>query len=99
LTLPEERRPTSEQLGEMVLRLDSRTNVNWMRPAVHLLLAGYSRLPESTACRDTIFKQLLHIPVDDPYLGLAEAVVPGTPGGAMPRFRLLPEQETEAWQR
>jgi hypothetical protein len=85
LALPEDRRPTPEQLGEMVLRLDSRTNVNWMRPAIHLLFAGYSGLPQSTACRDTIFKQLLHIPVDDPYLGLAEAVVPGTPGGQIGR--------------
>ena len=85
LTLPEERRSTPEQLGEMALRLDSRTNVDWLRPAVHLLFAGYDRLPESTACRDTIFRQLLHIPVDDPYLGLAEAVVPGTPGGVVQR--------------
>jgi hypothetical protein len=79
--LPEDRRPTPEQLGEMALRVDSRTNVNWVRPAVHLLFAGYADLPEGLACRDTIFKQLLHIPVDDPYLGLASAVVPGTPGG------------------
>jgi hypothetical protein len=85
LALPEDRRPTPEQLGEMALRLDSRTNVDWMRPAVHLLLAGYTSLPQITACRDTIFKQLLHIPVDDPYLGLAEAVVPGTPGGEIIR--------------
>lgn len=81
LRLPEDRRPTPEQLGEMALRVDSRTNVNWVRPAVHLLFAGYSHLPEGVACRDTIFKQLLHIPVDDPYLGLAAALVPGTPGG------------------
>jgi hypothetical protein len=82
LMLPEERRPTPEQLGEMALRLDSRTNVNWVRPAVHLLFAGYDSLPESNACRDMVLKHLLHIPVDDPYLGLAEVLVPGTPGGS-----------------
>jgi hypothetical protein len=82
LVLPEDRRPTPEQLGEMALRLDSRTNVNWVRPAVHLLFASYSALPAGEECRDVVFKQLLHIPVDDPYLGLAAAVVPGTPGGS-----------------
>jgi hypothetical protein len=87
LALPEGQRPTPEQLGAMALRVDSRTNVNWVRPAVHLLFAGYRRLPQGTACRDTVFKQLLHIPVDDPYLGLAEAVVPGTPGGENPVVR------------
>jgi hypothetical protein len=82
LRLPEGQRPTPEQLGKMALRVDSRTNVNWMRPAVHLLFASYSHLPAGEACRDTVFKQLLHLPVDDPYLGLAAAIVPGTPGGS-----------------
>jgi hypothetical protein len=79
--LPEGQRPTPEQLGAMALRVDSRTNLNWVRPAVHLLFAGYDRLPENRQCRDRVFQQILHIPVDDPYLGLAAAVVPGTPGG------------------
>ncbi len=79
--LPEGRHPTPEQLGEMALRLDSRTNVNWVRPAIHLLFATYQRLPRDRECRDTVFKQLLHLPVDDPYLGLADALVPGTPNG------------------
>jgi hypothetical protein len=87
LALPEGQRPTPEQLGEMALRVDSRTNVNWVRPAVHLLFAGYRRLPQGKACRDAVFKQLLHIPVDDPYLGLADAVVPGTPGGEISAAR------------
>ena len=65
----------------MALRVDSRTNVNRVRPAVHLLFASYERLPRGTECRDAVFKQLLHVPVDDPYLGLADAFVPGTPNG------------------
>jgi hypothetical protein len=82
LSLPDGQRPTPEQLGEMALRLDSRTNVNWVRPAVHLLYTTYDHLPRGRECRDTVFKQLLHVPVDDPYLGLADVLVPGTPGGA-----------------
>jgi hypothetical protein len=82
LFLPEARRPTPEQLGEMALRVDSRTNVVWTRAAVHQLFATYNGLPRGRECRDAVFKELLHVPVDDPYLGLADALVPGTPGGS-----------------
>jgi hypothetical protein len=82
LPLPEGRRPTPEQLGEMALQIDSRTNRDWVRPAVHLLFTAYDRLPQDHACRDTVFRQLLHLPVEDPYLGLADALAPGTPGGS-----------------
>src|SRR5207245_642910 len=34
LALSEDQRPTPEQLGEMALRVDSRTNLEWVRPAV-----------------------------------------------------------------
>jgi hypothetical protein len=81
LNLPEDRRPSPAELGEMALRLDSRTNVNWLRPAVHLLFAGDDRLPRNQECRDFVFNQLLHLPVNDPYLGLAGALVPGTSNG------------------
>jgi hypothetical protein len=81
LFLPDGHRPTPEQLGEMALRIDSRTNINWVRPAVHLLFAALDHLPGDRECRDLVFRQLLHIPIDDPYLGLADALVPGTPNG------------------
>jgi hypothetical protein len=81
LALPEGRRPTPKELGEMAFRVDSRTNVNWARPAVHALLAGYDRLPRGVECRDAVFQRLLHLRVDDPYLGLADALAPGTPEG------------------
>jgi hypothetical protein len=79
LAVSDARRPTPGQLGEMALRVDSRTNVVWTRAAVHLLFATYDRLPRGRECWDTVFKQILHVPVDDPYLGLADALVPGTP--------------------
>lgn len=81
LLLPEGVRPAASDLGQMALRVDSRTNINWVRPAVHLLFASCEQLPRGTACRDTVYKQFLHLPVDDPYLGLADALVPGTPNG------------------
>ena len=31
--------------------------------------------------RDAVFRRILHLPVDDPYLGLAEVLAPGTPAG------------------
>lgn len=79
LALPEDRRPTPEQVGEMALRLDSRTNVSQVRPAVHALFATFDRLARGNVCRDAVFRHLLHLPVDDPYLGLADVLVPGTP--------------------
>jgi hypothetical protein len=51
-----------------------------MRPAVHLYFAATERLPDARACRDAIYKELLHVPLDDPYMGLADALVPGSPG-------------------
>jgi hypothetical protein len=84
LLLPEGARPSPAELGQMALRVDSRTNVNRVRPAVHLLFATYDRLPRGTECREAVFKQLLHVPVDDPYLGLTGALVPGTPNGSEP---------------
>jgi hypothetical protein len=81
IALPEGQRPTPEQLGEMALRVDSRTNVEWARPAVHFLFAARDRLPQGQECRDAVFRQILHLPVDDPYLGLADVLAPGTPAG------------------
>ena len=73
---------TPEEIGKQAVAADSRINVSLARPAVHLLFAGYDRLPTDLACRDTIYRDLLHTPVDDPYLGLADALVPGTPNGS-----------------
>jgi hypothetical protein len=75
---PKEKQPTPEQLGKMAVEMDSRNNVALVRPAVHLLFATYDALPTPRDCRDVIFKQLLHVPIDDPYLGLTDAAVPGT---------------------
>ena len=79
--LPDSQRPSPEALGQELVRIDSQTNVRLVRPAVHLFLATYERMPQPRECRDALFKQILHVPVEDPYLGLADARVPGTPEG------------------
>jgi hypothetical protein len=80
--VPEGQRPTPERLGEMAVQMDSQNNVRLVRPAVHLLFSTYERLPQPALCRDTVYRDILHAPLDDPYLGLADALVPGTPGGS-----------------
>jgi hypothetical protein len=78
---PGGRRPTAEELGKLGVEVDSRINVNWFRPAIHLQFAAGKQLLDPVTHRDAVFKQILHIPVDDPYLGLMDALVPGTPMG------------------
>lgn len=63
--------------GERMVAEDSRRNVRYVRPGVHVLLA--SELPLVADCRAKVFKDLLGVDLDDPYLGLGEAVIPGTP--------------------
>jgi hypothetical protein len=71
--------PSAEELGRRAVVEDSRTNVQVVRPAVHLYLAARERTPSPRECRDVLYKQVLHVPLDDPYLGLKAALVPGSP--------------------
>ncbi|MEW6279551.1 MAG: hypothetical protein AB1758_13060 [Candidatus Eremiobacterota bacterium] len=68
----------AEAVNPDPLALDSSLSRTRLRPGVHLLLASLDR-PQPDDCRDPLFKQLLKIPLDDPYLGLGKAVLPGTP--------------------
>ena len=69
------------QLGRNVVEADSVNNMKLMRPAVHALYSNYTSLPKIETFGNVIYKELLHIPIDDPYLGLADAIVPGSPVG------------------
>lgn len=69
---------TAADRGRDAVTLDSKINVTYVRPAVHLLLASYDHLPTPAECRNVVFKQLLHVPIDDPNLGLGDVVTPGT---------------------
>jgi hypothetical protein len=72
---------TPEQIGREAVEMDSLINVRAIRPAVHLWYLANGTLPASRVLRDEMYLDLLHVPVDDPYLGLTDAAIPGTPGG------------------
>lgn len=72
---------TPEQLGREAVEADSQINVQAIRPAVHLWFMANGALPNQRFLRDAMYKDLLHVPVDDPYLGLTAALIPGTPSG------------------
>ena len=80
-SLPKNEKLSPAKLGERAVQIDSRNNLILVRPAVHLLFANYQNLPFPDECRDQIYKEILHVPIDDPYLGLTDALVPGSPAG------------------
>jgi hypothetical protein len=72
-------KPSPEEIGRAAVEADSKINVTLVRPATHLLFSTWQKLPAYAIAKDAVFRQLLHVDVDDPYLGLAAALVPGTP--------------------
>lgn len=64
--------------GADIVQTDSRNNVAVARPAVHRWFAERKSLPRPEECKKAMYEELLHIPLDDPYLGLAEFAIPGT---------------------
>lgn len=70
--------PTAGARGAAYVALDSRRNLESVRPDVHLLLSSFPVRPTPAALRDPVFKGLLHLDLDDPFLGLGDAGVPGT---------------------
>jgi hypothetical protein len=64
-----------------IVKADSAANVKLLRPAVHLLLSTYLDAQTPSTLKDAIYRKLLRIPLDDPYLGLADTILPGTRGG------------------
>jgi hypothetical protein len=72
---------TPEQLGREAVEADSLINVRTIRPAVHLWFLGHGAPKQVNEVRDAMYRDLLHVPVNDPYLGLTDVLVPGTPPG------------------
>lgn len=70
---------TPEQIGMEILRADSKQNITAMRGVIHLWLASEKQLPTPKEARDTVLETILKIPYKDPYFGLKDIVVPGTP--------------------
>jgi hypothetical protein len=50
-----------------------------IRPVVHAYLASESDLPTVGQARDNILEKILKIPYKDPYFGLKDVLLPGTP--------------------
>lgn len=65
--------------GAQVVAADSRRYREVARPEAHRVLAGFSQLPTPDECSLPLFKGVLKVPLDDPYLGLKDDDLPGTP--------------------
>lgn len=70
--------PGAGTLGERALREDSQSSVRVLRPAVHRWYAGRTELPSLAESRSYIYKSILKVDIDDPYLGLKVDGIPGT---------------------
>lgn len=68
-----------EEIAKEVLAVDSKTNMERTRPVIHLWLASEKELPTPEAARDTVLGTILKIPYKDPYFGLKDVLMPGTP--------------------
>jgi hypothetical protein len=68
-----------EEAGIQTVIRDANQNRKVVRPLVHIWLASFASRPTPKDGRDPMFKGLFHLPIDDPYLGLAENHMPGTP--------------------
>lgn len=74
----EELRRVLGESANSIVEADSRNNVELIRPAVHRWFAERATLPHPDECKRAMYQDVLHIRLDDPYLGLAEFAVPGT---------------------
>jgi hypothetical protein len=73
---------TPEERGIEAVRRDSTNNIQVVRPVVHMYFAAQGNmLPTMAECRETMYEKVLHTPLKDPYLGLADVLLPGTDGG------------------
>lgn len=66
-------------VGNLIIQRDSQQNVGVMRGIIHLWLASEKELPTPLQARDTILETILKIPYKDPYFGLKDIAIPGTP--------------------
>ncbi len=78
LRLPKGKVLTPEEIGDYAVRRDSQNNVRIVRPAVHFFLMSQKDAVTPEQAKPVLFKRLLKVALDDPYLGLANALPPGT---------------------
>lgn len=73
-----ERAATPEERGRLVVIADSRQNRTLLRPLVTLLLGSYDRAPRMEDVHREVWVELMELPIDDPWLGLKDTIVPGS---------------------
>lgn len=64
---------------QRILDTDSTNNIRIVRPVIHLWLASLKTTPTPDEARDTVLESILKIPYKDPYFGLKDVIMPGTP--------------------
>lgn len=69
----------ADNLAETILQNDSKRNMNRLRPVIHLWFASETKLPTPMEARETVLATILKIPYKDPYFGLKDVLLPGTP--------------------
>jgi len=70
---------TPAELGMLAVQNESRMNLTAVRGVIHRWLASFDKLPSPTSAKDDMFETILHVPYKDPYLGLFDVELPGTP--------------------
>jgi hypothetical protein len=70
--------PGEGSLAERAIEADSNSSLTVLRPAVHKWFASLARLPQPAQARGPIYKDILKVDIDDPYLGLKVDGLPGT---------------------
>jgi hypothetical protein len=71
---------SAEDIAAQIRRNDSKANMERTRPVVHLYFASLKAAPTPSEARDAILETILKIPYKDPYFGLKDVLLPGTPG-------------------
>jgi hypothetical protein len=72
---------SAEEAGARILERDAMEYHTRVRPAVWLWLAGAEGKVTPADARDHIFERVLLVPIKDPFLGLDDVALPGTPRG------------------
>lgn len=70
--------PGAGRAGERTMKADSEASLKVLRPEVHRLFSRWSRLPSVEEFRGPLYKEVLKVDLDDPYLGLKIEDIPGT---------------------
>lgn len=65
--------------GQDIVIADSARYRAGTRGVTHRLLGSFAGLPRPEQCLHPLFKDVLKVPIDDPYLGLKDQDMPGTP--------------------